>query len=84
MYAFGGYLGMFDWAVIWPAFTVIMKFLAWAGVAVVALILIAIPQLQYHFAPKDENGKSAYFLEVEDYDTYAELRDKAEQKKISA
>lgn len=84
MYQFGGYLGMFDWAVVWPAFTVIMHFLSWAGVAVVALILIAIPQLQYHFAPKDENGKSAYFLEVEDYDKYAELRDKAKGESASA
>jgi PTS system ascorbate-specific IIC component len=82
MYAFGGYLGMFDWAVIWPAFTVIMKYLGWIGVAVVAIILIVIPQLQYMAAPKDENGKSTYFLEVEDYEKYKEYAKKAEEAKI--
>lgn len=84
MYAFGGYLGMFDWVTIWPIFTVIMKFLGWAGVAVVALILIIIPQLQYRSAPKDKDGKSAYFLEVEDYEQYAEYRDAAEKKAVEA
>lgn len=76
MAAFGGYLGMFDWVTVWPIFTVIMKYLGYFGIAAVALILIAIPQIQYHMAPKDENGKSAYFLEVEDWDTYKELRDR--------
>ncbi len=84
MYAFGGYLGMFDWATIWPVFTVIMRYLGWIGVAVVALILIVIPQLQYRAAPKDENGDSTYFLEVEDYDRYCEYRDAAERKAIDA
>jgi PTS system ascorbate-specific IIC component len=82
MYAFGGYLGMFDWATIWPIFTVIMKYLGWIGVGVVALILIVIPQLQYKAAPKDENGKSTYFLEVEDYEKYKEYAKKAEEAKI--
>lgn len=27
--AYGGYLGMFDWATVWPLFTVIMKFLGY-------------------------------------------------------
>ena len=84
MYAFGGYLGMFDWATIWPVFTVIMRYLGWIGVAVVALILIVIPQLQYRAAPKDENGDSTYFLEVEDYDRYCEYCDAAERKAIDA
>ena len=75
MYAFGGYLGMFDWVTVWPLFTVVMKFLGWAGIAVVALFLLVIPQLQYKAAPKDENGNSAYFLEVEDYEKYVEYRD---------
>ena len=81
MYAFGGYLGMFDWATIWPIFTVIMKYLGWAGVVIVALFLIIIPQLQYCAAPKDENGKSTYFLEVEDYPKYRKYRDAAEKAK---
>ncbi len=64
---YGGYLGMFDWATVWPAFTYILKFLGYAGVAVVALILIAIPQLQYRSNPE------GYFLITEDYDQYEEL-----------
>ena len=43
-----------------------------------AVILIVIPQLQYKAAPKDENGNSTYFLEVEDYDKYKEYAAKAE------
>ncbi len=62
--SYGGYLGMFDWAVIWPAFTVAMKFLGYAGVALVVLVLIAIPQLQYRANPE------GYFLCVEDYEAY--------------
>ena len=83
MYAFGGYLGMFDWATVWPIFTVIMKYLGWIGAAIVIAFLIIIPQLQYKAAPKDENGNSAYFLEVEDYEKYAEYRDAAEKKAVA-
>lgn len=61
---FGGYLGMFDWATVWPIFTVIMKGLGIFGIIVVVLILIAIPQLQYRKNPE------GYFLIVEDYDEY--------------
>ena len=43
-----------------------------------------IPQLQYKAAPKDENGESAYFLEVEDWDKYKELRDERDAKTDSA
>ena len=39
---YGGYLGMWDWAVIWPAFTVAMKYLSWIGLALVVVFLIAI------------------------------------------
>ena len=84
MAAYGGYLGMFDWATVWPLFTVIMKYLGYAGIAVVAIFLIVIPQLQYKAAPKDENGESAYFLEVEDWDKYKELRDERDAKTDSA
>ncbi|OFK24968.1 PTS ascorbate transporter subunit IIC [Olsenella sp. HMSC062G07] len=83
MYQYGGYLGMFDWAVVWPLFTVIMKYAGWIGIAIVAVFLLIIPQLQYRSAPKDENGESAYFLEVEDYDKYAELRDAALAKQVA-
>jgi PTS system ascorbate-specific IIC component len=62
--AYGGYLGMWDWAVLWPVFTVVMKYLSFAGVALVVIALVAIPQLQYR---KDKEG---YFLVVEDYEAY--------------
>ncbi|RGB60461.1 MULTISPECIES: PTS ascorbate transporter subunit IIC [Erysipelotrichaceae] len=63
---YGGYLGMFDWATVWPAFTVIMKFAGYFGVAIVVLILLAIPQIQYRKHP------DTYFLITEDYDAYLE------------
>ena len=66
MSTYGGYIGMFDWATAWPLFTVVMKVLGYAGIAVVVIGLLAIPQLQYR---KNPDG---YFLIVEDYDTYAE------------
>ena len=40
MAAYGGYLGMWDWAVVWPVMTVVMKFLSYAGVVVVAVALL--------------------------------------------
>ena len=63
---YGGYLGMFDWATVWPIFTVIMKYAGFVGVGIVVVILIAIPQLQYRKHP------DTYFLIVEDYDEYLE------------
>lgn len=63
---YGGYLGMFDWATVWPAFTIIMKVLGVVGIAVVVILLLAIPQLQYRKNPE------GYFLIVEDYDAYQE------------
>ena len=70
MAAYGGYLGMWDWAVVWPVMTVVMKYLSYVGVAIVAIILLAIPQLQYR---KDKEG---YFLITEDYEAYKELKAK--------
>jgi PTS system ascorbate-specific IIC component len=61
---YGGYLGMWDWAVIWPGFTVLMKHWHYIGFAAVVFILILIPQLQY-FA-----SKGNYFLMTEDYEAY--------------
>lgn len=63
---FGGYLGMFDWATVWPAFTVIMKYAGYVGIGIVILILIAIPQIQYRRRP------DTYFLITEDWDAYQE------------
>ena len=68
MAAYGGYLGMWDWAVVWPVFTVLMKYLSYAGVALVAIFLFAIPQIQYL---KDKKG---YFLVTEDYEAYKALK----------
>lgn len=63
---YGGYLGMLDWATVWPGFTLLMKFLGYAGIAVVILILILIPQMQYRKNPE------GYFMQVEDYEKYKE------------
>jgi ascorbate PTS system EIIC component len=68
MAAYGGYLGMWDWAVIWPVMTGVMKLLSYAGVAIVFAALIAIPQIQYR---KDKKG---YFLITENYEAYKELK----------
>ncbi|MCH4168978.1 MAG: PTS ascorbate transporter subunit IIC [Streptococcaceae bacterium] len=65
---YGGYLGMFDWDTLWPGFTVLMKLFGWFGVALVALILIIIPQIEYKKDPEN------YFLAVEDYDAYKEVK----------
>lgn len=68
MAAYGGYLGMWDWAVVWPVMTVVMKYLSYIGVALVAVILLALPQIEYR---KDKEG---YFLITEDYEAYKELK----------
>ncbi len=63
---YGGYLGMFDWDTVWPLFTVVMRFLGYAGVAIVVVVLLAIPQIEYRMDPE------GYFLITEDYDAYLE------------
>ena len=63
---YGGYLGMFDWDTVWPAFTVIMRYLGYFGVAIVVIVLLAIPQIEYRMDPE------GYFLITEDYDAYQE------------
>lgn len=75
MAAYGGYLGMWDWAVVWPVMTGVMKFLSYAGVAVVAIVLLIIPQLEYRA------DKEGYFLITEDYEAYKELKAKREAAK---
>ena len=66
MAQYGGYLGMFDWDTVWPIFTVIMKFGGYFGVAIVVIILLALPQIEYRMDPE------GYFLITEDYDAYVE------------
>lgn len=68
MAAYGGYLGMFDWATVWPLFTVIMKYLGYIGLVVVAVGLLLLPQLEYRRDPK------GYFLITEDYEAYKEYK----------
>lgn len=68
MAAYGGYLGMFDWDTVWPVFTVIMKFGGYIGAAIVVVILLAIPQIEYRMDPK------GYFLMTEDYEAYKEYK----------
>ncbi len=67
---YGGFMAMFDWVVIWPAFTVLMQFAGYIGVAIIIIGLVAIPQLQYR---KDPEG---YFLCVSDYEEYKLHREK--------
>ena len=64
MAAYGGYLGMFDWAVVWPVITVIMKVLGLVGVVIVVIVFLLIPQLQYRKDPK------GYFMVTDDYEEY--------------
>ncbi len=66
--AYGGYLGMWDWAIIWPVFTAAMTYLSYIGIALILLIMILIPQLEYR---RDKEG---YFLITEDYEAYKELK----------
>lgn len=68
MAAYGGYIGMFDWATVWPVMTVLMKYLSWAGVIICVVGLLALPQIEYL---KDKKG---YFLITEDYEAYKEYK----------
>ena len=68
---YGGYIGMWDWAVIWPAFTVVLDFLTnygvvvgYVGVAIIVIGMLAIPQIQY------ARHKDTYFLITDDYEAY--------------
>ncbi|MBO5598148.1 MAG: PTS ascorbate transporter subunit IIC [Oribacterium sp.] len=63
---YGGYLGMFDWDTVWPCFTVLMHYLGYVGIAIVVVILFALPQLEYRQDPE------GYFLITEDYEAYKE------------
>lgn len=77
MASYGGYLGMWDWAVVWPVFTTLMKYLSYAGLAIIVIALVAIPQIQYRM------NKDTYFLETEDYEKCKAIRaDKAAKNKM--
>ncbi len=68
MAAYGGYLGMWDWAIIWPIFTGVMEYLSYIGIALIFIALIVIPQIEYRL------DKKGYFLITEDYEAYKELK----------
>lgn len=68
MAAYGGYLGMWDWAIVWPVMTGVMKFLSYGGIVLVVVVLLAIPQIQYRM------DKEGYFKIAEDYEAYKELK----------
>lgn len=77
--AYGGYLGMFDWATVWPIITVILKFGGYIGIGIVVIILLAIPQIQYRKHP------DTYFLIAEDYDEYLKkMKEKENASEIEA
>lgn len=65
---YGGYLGMFDWATVWPVFAYLMKFLGYFGIGIIVVGMLAIPQLQYRAHP------DTYFLVTEDYDEYVKKK----------
>lgn len=64
MAAYGGYLGMWDWAVVWPVMTGVMKYLSYAGIVICAIGLAIIPQIQYRL------DKKGYFKITENYEEY--------------
>ncbi len=72
--AHGGYIGMWDWAVLWNFFAYLMRNFGWIGLGLIVIALIAIPQIQY------AKNKDTYFLITEDYDAYVELKQKKENK----
>lgn len=55
MNTFGGYVGNLDWATLWPAMGVIIKYLTIPGVGICIFGMLLIPQLQYR------NQKETYF-----------------------
>ena len=69
MAQYGGYMGMFDWATVWPIFTLIMKYGQYFGAAIVFIGLMMIPQLQYR------KRKDTYFLITDDYEAYKEKKE---------
>lgn len=65
--SYGGFNSLFDWVTVWQGFTFVMKYLKYAGVAIIALGMLAIPQIQYR------RHKDTYFLITDDYEAYEKL-----------
>ncbi len=68
MAQYGGYLGMWDWATVWPVLTVLIKYLGWIGLTIGVVALLALPQLEYRKDPK------GYFLMTENWDEYKKYK----------
>lgn len=47
MAPFGGYVGNLDWATLWPAIGVVIKYLAVPGMVLCIIGMLIIPQVQY-------------------------------------
>lgn len=47
LYKYGGWHGNIDWDTIWPAFGIIIKNFALAGVVFIVVLMLIIPQVQY-------------------------------------
>ena len=71
---YGGYLGMFDWDTVWPLITVLLRYAGYFGIAIVVIVLLALPQIEYRMDPE------GYFLITEDYDAYVEHKAKKAAK----
>lgn len=65
----GAWMAMNDWITVWPVFGMIIRYLPYVGAAIVILILIAIPQIQYYYGHNKEDRED-YWLQVSDWEAY--------------
>ena len=64
---YGGVGFQVDNAITLSAFSPLWKYLGWAGYALVLVIMLAIPQIQYL------KNKKGYWLAAEDWEQYKEV-----------
>lgn len=64
LYKYGGWHGNIDWSTLWPVFGVFFKHFALAGVVIVVIMMLLIPQIQY----ARTEDKEEYFKCVEEED----------------
>lgn len=69
--AFGGWHGNFDWSTFWLGGGLLLKYAGMAGVVLLGVGMLLIPQLQYR------KNKENYFLLAEDYEAYLEATENA-------
>ena len=70
---YGGFNSLFDWVTVWQGFAFVMKYLQYVGVAVIAIVLLAIPQIQY------ARHKDTYFLITDDYPAYEKVMEQRKE-----